>query len=333
MNVLWRRLLVAVCLALTLRGGLARGDEKPQPPAASPAISPIQLVTKTGTLDGGIDLPTGPGPWPVVVMIAGSGPTDRDGKQPNLKNDSLKMLGQALAARGVAVVRYDRRGIGKSAEAWHKPEEEWRIAVPVADAAEWIELLRKDRRFTRVGVVGHSEGALVGLLAAKRARADAYVSLAGAGRPAAVVLRKQLAKNVPPALREQGDAIIDELVAGRTVPNPPKALAAAFRPSVQPYLIDYFKYDPAKELAGLTVPALIVQGTADIQETVGDAKWLAAAKKGAQLRLIEGMGHTLKPAGNWLAQQRAYLDPAVPLAPGLADDAASFLKKALARDR
>ncbi len=322
-----------VGLTLAVAVGVARGEEKQRAPAAGPAIRPIQLVTKTGTLDGGIDLPPGAGPWPVVLVIAGSGPTDRDGNQPTIKNDSLKMLGQALAARGVAVLRYDRRGIGKSAGAWHQKEEEWRIAVPAADAAAWIELLSRDRRFTRVGIVGHSEGALVGLLAARRVKVDAYVSLAGAGRPAGVILRKQLAKNLPGALKEEGDRVIDELVAGRTVPNPPKALAALFRPSVQPYLIDYFKYDPAKELARLTAPALIVQGTADIQETVDDAKWLAGAKKGARLLLVKDMGHTLKPAGNWLAQQLAYVDPSVPLAPGLADELAAFLKKELARDR
>jgi pimeloyl-ACP methyl ester carboxylesterase len=280
---------------------------------------------------GTIDLPGGAGPFPVVVIIAGSGPTDRDGNQPQLKNDGLKMLGRELAARGIAVLRYDRRGIGASRQACLR-EEDLRFDTLADDAAAWVELLRKDRRFTKVGVVGHSEGSLIGMLAARRAGAGAFVSLAGTGRDAVSGLRAQLARNLPPAykeLNEQSDRIMAELAAGRTVAEVPKLLEALFRPSVQPYLISLFKYDPVREITALQIPVLLVQGTTDMQVLVDDAKLLAAAKPDAEWLEVKEMNHVLKHARTLDEQTAAYTNPEVPLAPGLVDGIAAFLGKAL----
>jgi uncharacterized protein len=304
----------------------AAKETAPPPAVVSEAI---KLETAAGPLYGTIDLPSGKGPFPVVVMIAGSGPTDRDGNQPRLKTDNLKMLGQALAARGIAVVRYDRRGIGKSAKTAPK-EADLRLEFLADDVVGWISLLRRDPRFKHVGVVGHSEGALVGLLAAKRADADAYVSLAGAGWKAGTVLRQQLTKNLPDELQRKAWPIIDALEAGRTVADLPNELAPLFRPSVQPYLISYMKYDPAEELASLKCPVLIVQGTTDVQETVEGARRLAAARKGSELCLIEGMCHTLKHATTQAEQMKAYFDPTVPVMPEVVDAVAKFLSEMLA---
>jgi len=296
--------------------------------AAEPTDSAIELETKTGKLFGTLDLPAGEGPFPVVILIAGSGPTDRDGNQPLLKNDSLKLLGQGLAAQGIAVLRYDKRAIAKSAAAGVK-EADLRFDMYVADVVDWIALLRQDKRFGRVGIVGHSEGSLIGMLAAKQGRADAFVSLAGAGRGAPEVLREQLNKNLPDALKKPAMHVIDELSAGRTVAEPPILLAALFRPSIQPYLISWFKYDPAREIAALEVPVLIVQGSTDIQITADDAKRLAAAKKDAKLVEIEGMNHVLKRATTPAEQQKSYGDPSLPLVPELLKELVPFLKEKL----
>jgi pimeloyl-ACP methyl ester carboxylesterase len=288
-------------------------------------------VTKSGELDGTLDVPPGPGPFPVVVVIAGSGPTDRDGNQAQLKNDSLKLLGQGLAARGIAALRYDRRGIGKSREACLR-EEDLRFDMLADDAAAWVELLRKDRRFGNVSIVGHSDGSLVGMLAARRTRVDAFVSLAGTGRDAPSGLRAQLARNFPPSmseLKDRSDQIITELAAGRPVADEPKALAALFRPGVQPYLISAFKYDPAREIAALRMPILLVHGTTDLQVLTDDARLLATAKQDAQWLEIEAMNHVLKHATTIDEQNAAYTDPKLPLAPGLIEGIAGFLNKAL----
>jgi uncharacterized protein len=304
----------------------------PSQPEPKVTAVPIQLEIPIGTLYGVVDLPAGAGQFPVVVSIAGSGPTDRDGNQPGLKNDSLKLLGQALAAQGIAVVRYDRRGIGESKKTGPK-EVDLTLDMLADDVVQWIKLLRKDKRFTRIAIVGHSEGALVGSLAAKRAPADAFVSLAGAGRKLTVVLREQLTKNLPADLKEKSDKIIDELAAGRLVADPPKDLAGLFRPSVQPFLISEFKYDPAQELAKLEMPVLIVQGTTDVQVKVEDAKALAAAKKDAKLVIIEGMNHMLRQASTQAEQVKAYYEASMPLSPTLGDEIGTFLKQALGKAR
>jgi pimeloyl-ACP methyl ester carboxylesterase len=322
--------LAVLTAAVVITTVAVRADEKGPPAAPKAADSSVQLETKTGTLHGTIDMPAGAGPFPVVVFIAGSGPTDRDGNQPRMKNDSLKMLGRGLAARGIAAVRYDRRGIGASVAA-QRQEETLRFEMLADDAAAWVALLRKDRRFGRVGIAGHSEGSLLGMLAARRAKADAFVSLAGPGRDAATVLREQLGKNLPPDLKAKSDRIIDELVSGRTVADVPPELAALFRPGVQPYLISLLKYDPAREIVRLDVPILVVQGTTDLQETVGDARRLAAAKRRARLSLIEGMNHVLKHATTPAEQQAAYFDRSVPLEPKVVEEVAAFLGEALRR--
>ncbi len=320
--------LLAGVLVLSV-GGAAPSQPGPRgADQGTTRASPIQLETKNGKIDGTIDLPAGAGPFPVVILIAGSGPTDRDGNQPRMKNDSLKQLGHGLAARGIAVLRYDRRGIGKSAAVQPK-EEDLRFDMLVGDVVEWIKVLRKDKRFSRVGVVGHSEGSLVGMLAAKQGGADAFVALAGCGRPASEVLRWQLAKNLPRELKDRSDAIIDELAAGRTVADTPRELVSLFRPSVQPYLISYFKYDPAREIARLTIPVLIVQGTTDLQTPVDDAKLLVKARKDAQLSLIEGMNHVLKQAKSMEEQKAAYFDPTIPIEARLVEDVSAFLRKRL----
>src|SRR6266446_4579645 len=271
-----------------------------------------QLETTTGTLHGTLDLPNDPSSCPVVVIIAGSGPTDRDGNQASMRNDSLKLLGRALAANGIAALRYDKRGIAESAAATPR-EEDLRFETYVADAVQWVIWLRQNPRFLRLGLVGHSEGSLIGMLAAKRTRVDAFVSVAGSGRTAPALIRDQLNTKRAQGLKAKSSEILDELVAGRTVADVPKELAALYRPSVQPYLISWFKYDPALEIATLEIPVLVVQGTTDLQTSVDDAKRLAAAKKGAKLRLINGMNHVLKHATSPADQQTAYTDPSRPI--------------------
>ena len=285
---------------------------------------PVRLETKTGPLQGSLDLPNGTPPFPVVLIIAGSGPTDRDGNQALMKNDSLKLLGQALASKGIAALRNDKRGIAESAAAAPR-EEELRFETYVDDALQWVTWLRRDPRFLRIGLIGHSEGSLIGMLAAKQAKIDALISIAGAGRPAPALIREQLATKLPPSLKASSDRILDELVAGRTVTDVPKDLMALYRPNLQPYLISWFKYDPAREIVALEVPMLIVQGTTDLQISVNDAKRLAAAKNDAKLRLIDGMNHVLKHATLPAEQQAAYTDPSLPIEAHAVEEITAFL--------
>ncbi len=266
---------------------------------------------------------------PVVLLLSGSGPTDRNGNSPMLpgKNNSLQMLAEGLAGNGIASLRYDKRGVGESAKAMVS-EADLRFETYVDDAVAWCEQLRNDKRFSAVIIAGHSEGSLIGMLAAKRCNAAGFISIAGAGRAAADILRTQLAGKLPPELATQSDAILKNLEAGQTADNPPAELAALYRSSVQPYLISWFRYDPAKSIAALTVPVLIVQGTTDLQVSVDDAKRLAAANPKAKLLLIEGMNHVLKEVPPDREKQVAsYSDPNLLLAPDFLPGVVEFVRK------
>jgi uncharacterized protein len=292
------------------------------------AQSDITLQTATGKIHGTLVLPAQL-PAPVVLIVAGSGPTDRDGNAGLLRPDSYKLLATALAARGIASVRYDKRGIGASASA-ATSEKDLRFETYVEDAAAWLSLLHADARFFTVGLVGHSEGSLVGMLAVQRAPADAFVSLEGAGRPAPVVLREQLKAQLPEELNAQADAIIAQLQQGHTVANTPAELAALFRPSVQPYLISWFKYDPAVEISKLRVPVTIVQGTADLQVTMADADALKAGDPAARLVVVTGMNHVFKYAPDTTSQSavvKGYEDASLPVDPHVVDAVASAMRQ------
>ena len=289
--------------------------------------SPVKLDTKTGALHGTLLVPAGtPSPMPVVLIIAGSGPTDRDGNSPLLpgRNNSLKLLAEALASHGVATLRYDKRGIAGSMGAAAK-ESDLRFTTYVDDAVDWLEWLRGDPRFSRRIVIGHSEGSLIGMMAAQRSPVSHVVSVAGAGRPIGDVLDEQLARGLPPALLTDARRILGELRAGRTVDSVPPPLLAVARPSVQPYMISWLPIDPARELGRLTVPVLVVQGTTDIQTTAADAERLAKANPRATLAMIDGMNHVLKEVREASEQTASYSNPALPLHPRLIESVTKFI--------
>jgi pimeloyl-ACP methyl ester carboxylesterase len=165
------------------------------------------------------------------------------------------------------------------------------------------------------------------MVAAKNASADAFISLEGAGRKAQDLLVEQLKPQFPAELMSQTERILAALTAGNMPDSVPPVLAALFRPSVQPYLISWFKYDPAVEIGKLQVPVLIVQGTTDVQTTMTDANALAAGNKSARLLTIEGMNHIFKEvSGDRMAQLPKYSDPSLPVMPRLIDEIVSFIK-------
>ena len=125
--------------------------------------SPVTLSTATGDIKGRLLLPANATTCPVVLLIAGSGPTDMDGNNPMMKNNSLKFLAEGLAQKGIASLRFDKRGIAGSAAAG-KEESKLRFEDYINDVTGWIDFLAKDKRFTGITVAGHSEGSLIGML-------------------------------------------------------------------------------------------------------------------------------------------------------------------------
>ena len=254
----------------------------------------VHVPADPAPLAGTLLLPDGPGPHPALLLLPGSGPVDRDGNLPGLACNSLRLLADAMAAHGIATLRADKRGVGASHAA--APDEAMlRLDTYVDDAVRWMAALRADPAIARAGLAGHGEGALVATLAAQHGAADCLVTLAGAGAPAGPTILRQLAEaRTPPALIASARGIIAQLLRGEAVADGPDALAGLFRPAVQPYLVSWMLRDPAAELARVGCPTLVVQGTADLQTTVTDARLLAAARPGAALLLVPGMNHVLK---------------------------------------
>ena len=286
----------------------------------------VQIHLKDGTMSALLEMPEGDGPHPLMVIIAGSGPTDRNGNSPAINNNSLKMLAEQLAEKGVSSIRYDKRGIGENISLGGN-EEDLRFNDYIDDAAEWVRFAKNDNRFSKVGIIGHSEGSLIGMVAAEKADADMFISIAGAGRPIDQVILEQLEQQLPVNLLKESDDIFSKLKRGEQVNNISKELQSFFRPSVQPYLISWLRYDPAKEIQKINAPVLIINGTRDIQVPVKDAERLHDAKKDSELAIIQNMNHVFKEAPEDREGNMAtYMNPDLPLAKGLMDEIMSFLK-------
>jgi hypothetical protein len=280
-------------------------------------------------LVGTLKVPKSDKPVELVLIIAGSGPTDRDGNTPMLagKNNSLKMISELLESNGIASLRFDKRGIGASDKV---NESELTFDNYVNDAVEWIKFLRNDNRFSKIIIIGHSEGSLIGMIAANKTTIDKYISLCGAGEPIYNTILTQLKNNkTSQEIMNNCVEIIDSLKAGYMVKNIDPSLNMLFRPSVQPYIISWFKYDPCKEISKLTIPILVVGGTTDLQVDVNDAKLLSKAEPNAKLYIIENMNHILKdvPTTDRMENFKSYSNPDLPLSPLLSKALVEFIKK------
>jgi fermentation-respiration switch protein FrsA (DUF1100 family) len=311
-------MLRVLALSLSLFTGLVQ---------ATVLQRPVSLDTGSGELYGSLLLPKSDAPVPVVLIISGSGPTDRDGNNPDGgRNDSLKRLAWVLAKHNVASVRYDKRGVAASLAAT-PDERNLTLDAYVADAVAWGQKLKADPRFGNLILLGHSEGALIASLAAPTVDAAAVISVSGSARPIDQVLRQQLSYRLPPPLVLRSNQLLDSLKAGHVDDDVPPQLQVIFRPSVQPYLITLFRQDPAAAFAKLKMPALIIQGSNDIQVGVGDAQMLKAAKPDAELALIEGMNHVMRIVPIDIKRQMAsYKDPQLPLAAELGAHILSFIE-------
>lgn len=286
----------------------------------------VSFDSGSGLLHGTLQIPEHQRPLPLALLIAGSGPTDRNGNNPlGARNDGLRKLANALASRGIASFRYDKRGIAAS-QAAGADERQLSVERYVDDIVGLKQQLERDPRFSGVFLVGHSEGSLLASLAAAHTQVGGIVSIAGSSRPIGELLKEQLDGKLSPALYQRSLEIIDSLEQGQPVTRIPHALNSLFRPSVQPYLISLFRYPPAASFARLDVPTLIIQGTHDIQVDEQDGHRLQQATPHARLVLIKGMNHIFRIVPMDMQQQIAsYNDPERPLAKQLPESIADFI--------
>jgi pimeloyl-ACP methyl ester carboxylesterase len=298
-------------------------------PAGGKVESQIEAAGPSGPLKG--TMIAAARSAPVVLIIPGSGPTDRDGNNPiGVKASTYRLLAEALAERGISSVRIDKRGMFASASATADANSVT-IEDYAADVRSWTAAIRKRSGSKCVWLAGHSEGGLVALAAAgKQKDVCGLLLIAAPGRPLGDVLRAQLKANPANApLLDDALSAITRLEAGQPVDvskfHP--ALKGLFAPQLQKFLTSLFSYDPAALIKSQSKPVLILQGDSDVQVGSEDAKRLAAANPRAKLVILPNVNHVLKaaPAGDRAANMATYANPDLPLAPGVAAAIADFV--------
>ena len=259
----------------------------------------------------------------LAIIIAGSGPIDRNGNQNFLKNNSLKKLAEGLTNNGIATFRYDKRTVKQIRKG--RLDNNILFDDFVTDAIAVVDYFKTQNSYSKIYIIGHSQGSLVGLLAAKD-NIDGFISLAGAGQSFDTMILEQI-ENMDQSLVEPTEATFKSLRAGQTTTNYPVALASIFNIDIQPFIMNWMQYDPIEIIKDLQIPILIINGTKDLQVSVAEAERLNEASKTSQLKLIENMNHVLFIIeGDDLENSKSYNESFRPIANELIQSVTSFIK-------
>ncbi len=262
----------------------------------------------------------------LAIIIAGSGPTDRNGNQQMARNNSLKKLAESLASNGIATFRYDKRILTllkKNA----LQEEKLRFDDFVDDAVSAINFFKQGDRFTEIYVIGHSQGSLVGMLAVQQSPVEGYISLAGSGQTIDATISDQIGIQMP-KLKPQAQEAFATLRKEGKVKDFSPALTSILRPSVQPFMASWMKYDPTIEIANVREPILILNGTKDIQVSTEEAERLRNAAPTAAFTLIEDMNHIfVLVEGDDLENTKTYNQTSLPISSELIEVISGFINK------
>jgi uncharacterized protein len=284
---------------------------------------------RVGNLDAVLTMPADADRPPVALLIAGSGSTDHDGNGPVAKPATLKKLSEQLVARKIATLRYDKRGAGGWKPEFGKPED-FRFKDFVDDAASLVNYLRSSAKFSRVVLIGHSEGGLVAILAARKVPVDRLVLLVTAARKQGDLVKAQLQrKQIPPDVLDPILKAIDSIMAGQIVDPPPRGLSIA--PEMQPSIASAFVEDPIDPLKSIDRPTLIVGGGHDLQVARLDFVALSTASPLAKTLWLPEMNHVLVDVGDEDDNMAAYNQPERALDTALIDTIAAFIAASDAR--
>lgn len=260
----------------------------------------------------------------IILLISGSGPTDRNGNTLGMaENNSLKMLAQGLAQNKYDVFTFDKRVVYILKN--HKEITPQGFQKAIDDAETVVRYLKNTLGYKRVIIAGHSEGSLIGMIISGKA-VDGFISLAGAGRPIDEILKEQIDKKAP-ILSEASNKILVQLKKGIIVSEVTPMLQSLYAVHNQPFLIEWMKWNPQTEIAKLNIPVLIINGTKDIQVNVSDAELLHKAHLKSELIIIENMNHIFKTILKDEENIPSYTNPDLPIHTDLIPGILNFLKK------
>lgn len=297
--------------------------------------SAIRIPTYSGELFGTVEYRNPENKSIAVLILADGGAVDRNGNSSDGFNRSycLRLLALELAKFGVASLRYDKRGIGLS-DISPAYANELSFDDYVEDAIHCVHFLKQEMGFSKVIIAGHGEGALTGALAAQKAPVDGLVSIAGTAKNAAVLLHEQLQRRLSSAELQQVDQILKLLHEGFFIDAVPERFEQLFTPTIQPFLMSLFRYDPVIETKKLNIPVLFVHGNRDLQVPFTDATTLKNGCPNATLLFLEGMNHVLKHVDkNHDIQTAFYQNPSIPISKPLVVSMMSFVTKVMRLQR
>lgn len=260
---------------------------------------------------------------PLAIIINGSGPIDRNGNEMMTKNNSAKKLAKALAKKGIATFRYDKRTL--KAQQLNIDEKDMRFDDFIDDAKAVIKRFSELPNYSSLYIIGHSQGSLVGMIAAQE-KADGFISIAGAGQTIDSLIVEQIGRQMP-GLEESARTAFNELRANGKVKDYNQGLASLFKKSIQPFMFSWMKYDPQQEIKKLEMPVLIINGDNDLQVNTNEAEKLKAAKPDAELIIIENMNHIYRiiDKNDDIANQKSYNEPQRPISNEMVEQISNFI--------
>lgn len=260
---------------------------------------------------------------PLAIIINGSGPIDRNGNEMMTKNNSAKKLAEALAKKGIATFRYDKRTL--KAQQLNIDEKDMRFDDFIDDAKAVIKRFSELPNYSSLYIIGHSQGSLVGMIAAQE-KADGFISIAGAGQTIDSLIVEQIGRQMP-GLEESARTAFNELRANGKVKDYNQGLASLFKKSIQPFMFSWMKYDPQQEIKKLEMPVLIINGDNDLQVNTNEAENLKAARPDAELIIIENMNHIYRiiDKNDDIANQKSYNEPQRPISNEMVEQISNFI--------
>jgi pimeloyl-ACP methyl ester carboxylesterase len=284
----------------------------------------IKEIAINNLIDGTLLIPNDEEKPKLAIIIAGSGPTDRDGNQNFMRNNALKKLAESLTYNGIATFRYDKRIVKQIRK--NNVDPNIKFDDFVSDAVSVVDYFQKGNAYSALYIIGHSQGSLVGMIAAKD-KADGFISLAGAGQPIDVVITEQIG-NMDPSLIDATKKAFESLKAGKTTTNYPPPLAPVFRADVQPFIMNWMQYDPQESIKSLKIPVLIINGTSDLQVSVDEAQLLKNASDLSEIKIIKNMNHVLFIIeGDQLVNSKSYNETSRKISEELITTISSFILK------
>ena len=304
-----------------------RGQDASAPPDSGFVEEPFDVTSSGLLLPGTLTRPTETsGPIPIAVIVVGSGPTDRNGNGPLVQTDMYAQLAHGLARRGVASVRYDKRGIGPSM--FTVDHTALTLDDFVGDVMTVAGAVAADSQYSSVYLVGHSEGAGLVLQAANRGAPVAGIAmLSGLGRPLQDVIHDQFLLLTDSLTVQKIDEAFERFLEGEDVADAPEVARPLLAPVYRRLIASMAAYDPEAEIARATVPVLIVQGAMDLQVLEEDAERLHAAQPAAEMILLPNANHVLKAASTRepAAQMATYQDRSIPIVSEVVDGIADWI--------